>query len=208
MSLGSKGSLLKGLRGQVCSRTACVMKRRAPSLLKTTGVSSKLRVICPSLGAMASLVIGHSCIFRFTRLAPSSKTLLFIIKMSGFPFPDDRLALSRLDYCTTRHCDDVLSCTLRARQCGSYLQNSADEKTIERAIPVLQNILAPPVITEWQGACPMVAADGVCNLLTSNKNAAELWKAFGKERLDNFYAVLENRPPPHKIPDKVEISTS
>lgn len=110
--------------------------------------------------------------------------------MGGYPFPDDRLALARLDYCSPVGCSNALSCSIRARQCGSHLQASGDEKKILSAGPVLNTLLGPPDITAWEGACPSVSATGVCNLLTADRFADDLWYAFGEPRMKSLYSTL------------------
>ena len=117
--------------------------------------------------------------------------------MSGFPFPADRQAAARMDWCApsidAAGCSDALSCTLRARQCGSHIQATGDQAWAARAGPALEPLVAHPALLGWSRdrACPQVAAAGVCHLLTATGGyGGELWDAFGRARESAAYEAI------------------
>jgi hypothetical protein len=120
----------------------------------------------------------------------------------GFPFPSDKLAMARMDFCATPNSvildanPDFLSCNLRARQCGSYINSTQDHKWASTAGPSLHQIVGPAVIERWGGTKDCVSAEtsGVCNLLSTfepDSYQDELWTTFGRPRAINLYEQIE-----------------
>lgn len=106
----------------------------------------------------------------------------------GYPFQADALALARWDYCqipsAVPDISDPLSCSLRTRQCGSHIAATGDNRWLSRASGHLMSRLEPAVISGWSGesGCVDVDAQGICNLMTSDRYGPSLWTTFGRDR--------------------------
>ncbi len=106
----------------------------------------------------------------------------------GFPFQADALAFARWDYCQAPEAvpefSDPLTCTLRARQCGSHIAATRDRRWLAQATAPLSGLLQPATVTGWAGGpgCVDAEAGGVCNLLTSDRYGPAFWTSAGRAR--------------------------
>ena len=109
--------------------------------------------------------------------------------MSGYPFPADRQAAGRLDWCGESGGGQAALCVLRARQCGSHISATGDAAWAERAGPVLSRLLAPPSLSSWRpGPCFEASGQGVCGLLAASApEAPQLWSTLGAPREKAIY---------------------
>ena len=127
----------------------------------------------------------------------------------GFPFQADALAFARWDYCQTPEAvpefSDQLSCTLRARQCGSHIAATQDRAWLGMATGPLSSLLQPAVVTGWAGSesCVDVDTVGVCNLMSSDRYGPAFWEAVGRGRsiladdaIGRAQSGRPQRPPP------------
>jgi hypothetical protein len=124
--------------------------------------------------------------------------------MGGYPFPRDRLALARLDYCSlpdlvpssASGAGDDLSCQLRARQCATYLSQTADASEQSRAAALLTDIVQPADTTAWGGApgCLSGSFRGGCALLSSRYYGDDLWRSSGAPKVREAYRQIWSRP--------------
>ena len=109
----------------------------------------------------------------------------------GFPFPSDRIALGRLDWCRAGAADDTdgLSCVLRARMCAAHIEATQNAAWGAAATPVLSELLAAAKVQSWS-ACPEGQVSGTCGLLFADRYGPPLWQAFGHEREEVLYDAL------------------
>lgn len=127
----------------------------------------------------------------------------------GFPFQADAFALARWDYCRIPESvpvtSDQLSCTLRARQCGSHISSTNDKRWLQLAAGPLGSLIEPAVVTGWQGSdgCVDVDATGVCNLMSSTRYGEAFWNSTGRDRsaaaddaVHKSQGGVEPKPPP------------
>lgn len=114
----------------------------------------------------------------------------------GFPFPDDRIALGRLDWCRPGQAgdQDALSCILRARMCAAHVQASRNPEWASIANPVFQNLLSAAKVEKWS-PCPQGSVSGTCGLLLGDRYGPSMWKAFGEERERRLYDSLMTGEP-------------
>lgn len=116
----------------------------------------------------------------------------------GFPFQHDALALARWDYCLSPYAipetNDPLSCSLRARQCGSHIASTGNRAWAGRASIPLSELLQPGVVNGWAGGSTCLQSDtqGACGLLLSERYGEDLWNAVGKARAQQAYAQVGN----------------
>jgi hypothetical protein len=115
----------------------------------------------------------------------------------SFPFPDDRIALGRLDWCRAGKGDDVdgLSCVLRARMCAAHIEATQNAAWNATATPTFAELLAAAKVQSWS-ACPEGQVSGTCGLLFADRYGPPLWKAFGHERETRLYDSLLTGTPP------------
>lgn len=122
----------------------------------------------------------------------------------GYPFPADRLALARLDFCldpSTVLLDasqDALTCTLRARQCGSHVVASEDADWNRRAMPSIYELVGAPRVDRWGGTptCARTQVSGVCSLLaTEDAFRDSLWNRVGRPREVALYQSVQGETP-------------
>ena len=107
----------------------------------------------------------------------------------AFPFPDDRVALQRLNWCrreTQAHDTEALSCILRARMCADHIDATGDSKTMQRAVPSINQILSAAEVKTWD-ACGQGEVSGVCGLLLDKQHGSALWSNAGAEREHQAY---------------------
>lgn len=106
----------------------------------------------------------------------------------AFPFPDDRTALARLDWCRAGEAQDSdgLSCVLRARMCGAHVQASNNPAWASLSGPAFSELLAAAQVENWS-PCPEGKVSGTCGLLFADRYGPALWKAFGHEREEKLY---------------------
>lgn len=134
----------------------------------------------------------------------------------GYPFQADALAYARWDYCQIPEAvpdiSDPLSCTLRTRQCGSYIAATGDKRWMGRASAALASRLEPAVITGWSGTAGCVdvdAPEGACNLMTSERYGPSLWNTFGRERVAHANdAVLRAQTGQQRSPQQQPLSST
>ena len=112
--------------------------------------------------------------------------------MSQYPFPEDIFAVARQDWCRSMDLSQggavaQLVCSDLARQCGSFTNATKDRQRIARTAPQLQELLKTAEIERWAGKCPIVQAEGVCNLGGAQSYQEQLWGAFGQARQDATY---------------------
>lgn len=115
----------------------------------------------------------------------------------GFPFPDDRIAIGRLDWCRAGSADDAdgLSCVLRARMCAAHIQATQNAAWASSANPVFSELLSAAKVQSWT-PCPEAEVSGVCGMLLTDRYAPPLWAAFGHEREEGYYeSILSGSPP-------------
>lgn len=132
-------------------------------------------------------------------------------KMSGegYPFQQDALALARWDYCMSPDAvpelSDPLTCSLRARQCGSHIASTGDRAWIGAASGPLTELLEPAIVTGWAGGrrCLASASKGTCNLMTSERYGTDLWHAVGRTRAREAYAKASGMNVPPSPPESV-----
>lgn len=91
---------------------------------------------------------------------------------SGFPFPSDRLALARSDFCedpdaSARTSWDATSCHIRARQCATHVQSTGDRRWAHKVIEPISHLLAPARVETWRATPGYVqgSALGGCQLM-------------------------------------------
>lgn len=118
----------------------------------------------------------------------------------SFPFPSDRLALARTDFCeapsVVRHAAswDQKICQLRARQCATHIQATGDRAWAHRAAAPLNGLVAPGEIEGWVGAPGQVKAraSGACGLLGAREPEYrdELWQTLGRPRAEIMYRAV------------------
>jgi hypothetical protein len=114
----------------------------------------------------------------------------------AFPFPDDRTALARLDWCRAGEPDDYdgLSCALRARMCGAHVQASGNPAWASLSGPAFSELLAAAHVEQWS-PCPEGKVSGACGLLFTDRYGPALWKEFGHERETRLYTdILSGSP--------------
>jgi hypothetical protein len=118
----------------------------------------------------------------------------------GFPFPSDRLALARTDFCEspdamTRPHWTQRTCMLRARQCATHVQATGDRAWARRAAPALGELVAAGEVTGWGGAagCVHARAQGACGLLGTRDPdyRRQLWRQVGRPRAEALYRAVE-----------------
>lgn len=120
----------------------------------------------------------------------------------GFPFQHDSLALARWDYCLSPYAvpetNDPLSCSLRARQCGSHIASTGNRAWARKAAGPLSELLEPGQVTGWAGGPKCLASDtrGTCGLLTSERYGNDLWSSIGKARAQQAYAEVSGMAVP------------
>ena len=137
------------------------------------------------------------CAFATTRRKNTS-----LNKMS-FPFPDDRIALGRLDWCRAGKADDYsgLSCILRARMCAAHIQATKNPDWGTMAKPALSELLSVAKVKSWT-PCPQGDVSGTCGMLLTDRYGPPLWEAFGLQREQALYEAINNghqpEPPPQE----------
>jgi hypothetical protein len=106
----------------------------------------------------------------------------------GFPFPDDRIAMGRLDWCRAGGAEDAdgLSCVLRARMCAAHIQASQNAAWAASANPVFSELLSAASVESWT-PCPEAQVSGVCGMLLTDRYGPPLWEAFGHDREKRYY---------------------
>ena len=115
----------------------------------------------------------------------------------AFPFPDDRTALARLDWCRAGEAQDYdgLSCALRARMCGAHVQASGNPAWASLAAPAFSELLAAAQVEKWS-PCPEGQVSGTCGVLFTDRYGPALWTEFGHERETKLYNdILSGSPP-------------
>jgi hypothetical protein len=131
----------------------------------------------------------------------------------GFPFQQDALALSRWDYCQSPYAvpdnNDPLSCSLRARQCGSHIASTGNRALARRVSGPLSEILEPPLVTGWAGGSNCLTSNtrGTCGLLTSERYGDDLWRSIGKTRARWAYDEMSGVTAPHAAATTPSLST-
>ena len=120
----------------------------------------------------------------------------------SFPFPDDRIAMGRLDWCRPGKSDDYsgLSCILRARMCAAHIQATQNAGWAAVANPAFSELLSAAKVHSWT-PCPEGDVSGTCGMLLADRYGPPLWKAFGHERETKLYQDINNgdQPvPPHQ----------
>ena len=111
----------------------------------------------------------------------------------SFPFPDDKTAIARLDWCRSGSGDDydALSCVLRARMCASHIQAAQDQKWSSATAPKFASLLSAPSVQAW--ATKDQKINGVCGLLSSEDRSKMLWDTVGRAREQTVYADITKR---------------
>jgi hypothetical protein len=106
----------------------------------------------------------------------------------GFPFPDDRIGMARLDWCRAGRADDYsgLSCILRARMCAAHVQATQNPGWAATASTAFSELLAAAKVQSWT-PCPEGDVSGTCGLLLADRYGPPLWKTFGHEREARLY---------------------
>ena len=115
----------------------------------------------------------------------------------GFPFPDDRIAMGRLDWCRAGGAEDAdgLSCVLRARMCAAHIQATQNTAWSAVANPVFSELLSAAAVQSWT-PCPEAEVSGVCGMLLTDRYGPPLWKALGHGREERYYEnILAGTPP-------------
>uniref|UniRef100_A0A6C0C2D5 Uncharacterized protein n=1 Tax=viral metagenome TaxID=1070528 RepID=A0A6C0C2D5_9ZZZZ len=114
----------------------------------------------------------------------------------AFPFPDDRIALSRLNWCRNGAETDYdgLSCVLRARMCQSHIDASNNSAWAMHSSQAFGELLAAANVAEWT-ACPQGNVSGICGLLLGDRYAAPLWRKFGHDREQKAYHSISTGMP-------------
>ena len=100
----------------------------------------------------------------------------------------------RADFCIppenlTRN-QDLLECTLSAKQCGSYIALTKDPKLAAVAVEPLSRTLQPMTIVGWLGGEQeqLVEGHGACETLGSEERyRGALWNEMGLPTLKNAY---------------------
>jgi hypothetical protein len=123
----------------------------------------------------------------------------------GFPFPSDRLALARSDFCedpdaSARTSWDARTCHLRARQCATHVQAAGDQHWARRAVEPIGDLLAPARVERWRPTTGHAqgSARGGCQLLALSGAAGEALGAgvVGPARIREAYGrVAGDRVP-------------
>lgn len=121
--------------------------------------------------------------------------------MSQSPFPVDMFAAARLDWCRSSHTPEggeaaQLVCSDLARQCGSYTNSTRDSSRIRHTAPLLQQLIAAPEITEWQGKCPVADATGICGLGGAQRFRKALWQGLAAPREALIYEAINGKRKP------------
>lgn len=121
----------------------------------------------------------------------------------GFPFPDDRIAMGRLDWCRPGAAGDSdgLSCILRARMCAAHIEATQNAAWGAAAAPVFSELLAAAKVQSWS-ACPEGQVSGTCGLLLTDRYGPPLWEAFGHKREEALYEGLLSGSRPHLPKDE------
>jgi hypothetical protein len=121
----------------------------------------------------------------------------------GFPFPDDGLAMSRLDWCRAGSAKDYdgLSCVLRAKMCAAHINATKNKVWGSLANPVFQRLLEAPKIEQWT-SCPEVVANGTCGLLLTDRYQKPLWETLGSAREREAYASIVDGQAPGPASDR------
>lgn len=124
------------------------------------------------------------------------------------------MALARLDYCRVPDAvpavSDQLSCTLRARQCGSHISATQDRRWLGLASGPLGVLLEPASVTGWAGTDDSsidVEASGVCNLMSSDRYGEAFWKSTGRARsalVDEAVLNAQSGIPPRRPPPETD----
>jgi hypothetical protein len=129
----------------------------------------------------------------------------------GFPFPSDRLALARSDFCEDPDAAaaepwDARSCQLRARQCATHVQSTGDRAWARRAVgPVLE----PAKVQSWRATegCRDASVRGACSLLALQGDETDaLWRSAAATRIRTLYERAHagagggGQPTPESIP--------
>ena len=109
----------------------------------------------------------------------------------AFPFPDDRLALSRLNWCRrgSKTDYDGLSCILRARMCSAHIEASENPDWGRMSAGAFGELLSAAQVNQWD-ACPEGSVTGVCGMLLTERYAAPLWQVFGHQREERAYESI------------------
>ena len=115
------------------------------------------------------------------------------------PFPPDKLAQMRQDFCINpenlSRSQDLLSCSLSAKQCGSYISAINDPLVANSAIEPLSRTMEGLSITGWLGNDVHQVLDGVgaCSTLAVNdKYRSGLWNDMGYSSVKNAYIGVQN----------------
>ena len=110
----------------------------------------------------------------------------------AFPFPDDRIGLSRLNWCRagTKTDSDGLSCVLRARMCADHVQSTNNEAWAAASGPAYAQLLASAQVKSWS-ACPEGDVSGVCGMLLTDRYAPALWEKLGHGREKELYKHVQ-----------------
>jgi hypothetical protein len=102
------------------------------------------------------------------------------------PFPPDSIALMRADFCMAPEnvsaSQDVLECTLSAKQCGSYVAATRDPRLAATAVEPLSRTVAPLTITGWSGGQSeqLMEGEGACQTLAADVRYRQpLWDSMG-----------------------------
>ena len=100
-----------------------------------------------------------------------------------FPFPDDAIALARLNWCRSGSPNETegLSCILRSRMCNSHVNSLENEAWKRSSEPTLNGLLKAAQVESWNaGSRPSV--QGVCGLHMADRFGETLWQSLGYER--------------------------
>ena len=129
----------------------------------------------------------------------------------GFPFQADAFAYARWDYCRTPEgvpdISDQLTCSLKARQCGSHIAATQDRRWRQLAAGPLGSLLGVAKVNGWDGteSCVDVDASGVCSLMGSDRYGPAFWEASGRRRAEDANAaILQARSGKVPVPPELE----
>lgn len=110
----------------------------------------------------------------------------------NFPFPMDKLAMARQDFCMApenlSYNETQLTCSLNARQCGSYIASTRDPDIANTAGEPLLRSLQQPSISGWLGTDYLQLIDGTmgCAALgASEQYRQSLWNKIGYRTVEN-----------------------